>query len=333
MSEIRLSILDQSRVEGPESHGQALANTVRLAQQAEQWGYFRYWLAEHHDSDHMVGSAPEVLAAYLAAKTTKIRIASGGIMLQNYSPYKVAEQFNVLSALTDGRIDLGVGKSPGGFPASTAALLEGRSGGRNFTEKLEELVRFARGEFPDDHPYSAIKVTPFPEKKPELYLLGGSVESARMAAAHDMSLVYAYSVNGDLAELAEARRVFASGLPEGSTATFHLSPLVFVADTDEEAERHIAFREAVKVVLDNGQAMNLPSMEKALDYVKGLNAPYRLVSRPCGIIAGTRDKVAIEIRRLAAEYDIRDFVIFSPIPDFNQRLRSYDLLRQALFGE
>lgn len=119
---IRLSILDQSVTAENQTAEEALRQTVKLAQEAEQYGYDRFWAAEHHNNDEIAGSAPEIVLGYLAASTKKIRLASGGVMLQDYSPYKVAEQFRVLSALAPGRVALGVGKAPGGFQLSTDAL-------------------------------------------------------------------------------------------------------------------------------------------------------------------------------------------------------------------
>ena len=119
---LRLSILDQSPVQDGGSGTEALRRTVELAQAAEGWGYHRFWVAEHHNSEKFMGSSPEVMAAHLLAKTTRIRIGSGGVMLQHYSPYKVAETFNVLASLAPGRVDLGIGRGPGGLPRSTEAL-------------------------------------------------------------------------------------------------------------------------------------------------------------------------------------------------------------------
>ena len=105
-----MSILDQSPVNEPETATDAFANTVELARKAEEWGYHRFWVAEHHGSSRVMGSSPEVLMAHLLAKTSHIRIGSGGVMLQHYSPYKVAENFNVLASLAPGRVDLGIGR-------------------------------------------------------------------------------------------------------------------------------------------------------------------------------------------------------------------------------
>lgn len=119
---LKLSILDQSPAAEGEPAAQALAHTIELAQRAEEWGYHRFWVAEHHGSNRHMGSSPEVLMSHLLARTENIRIGSGGVMLQHYSPYKVAENFNVLASLAPGRVDLGIGRGPGGMPRSTQAL-------------------------------------------------------------------------------------------------------------------------------------------------------------------------------------------------------------------
>ena len=120
--EFKLSILDQSPVNDTETATDAFQHTIELAQKAEAWGYHRFWVSEHHGSDRVMGSSPEVLISHLLAKTTRIRVGSGGVMLQHYSPYKVAENFNVLASLAPGRVDLGIGRGPGGLPRSTRAL-------------------------------------------------------------------------------------------------------------------------------------------------------------------------------------------------------------------
>ena len=122
---LKLSILDQSPVHGSETPADALRRTIELAQRAEEWGYHRFWVAEHHGSNRVMGSSPEILVSHLLARTSSIRIGSGGVMLQHYSPYKVAENFNVLASLAPGRVDLGIGRGPGGLPLSTAALRRG----------------------------------------------------------------------------------------------------------------------------------------------------------------------------------------------------------------
>lgn len=133
----QLGLLDQSPIPEGASAFDALQQTVRLAQKAEEWGYSRFWVSEHHNTEQLAGSSPEVLISYLLARTNSIRIGSGGVMLQHYSPFKVAENFHVLSSLAPGRVDLGVGKAPGGLPLSTKALQFGTmNDGKDFKERF-----------------------------------------------------------------------------------------------------------------------------------------------------------------------------------------------------
>ena len=122
---LKLSILDQSPLYPGETPADALQHTIELAARGEEWGYHRFWVTEHHGSNRVMGSSPEVLVSHLLAKTSRIRVGSGGVMLQHYSPYKVAENFNVLASLAAGRVDLGIGGGPGGLPLSTRALKNG----------------------------------------------------------------------------------------------------------------------------------------------------------------------------------------------------------------
>ena len=170
---LKLSILDQSPIHESESASDALRRTIELAKRAEDWGFHRFWVAEHHGSSRVMGSSPEVLVSHLLAHTSRIRVGSGGVMLQHYSPYKVAENFNVLASLAPGRVDLGIGRGPGGLPRSTAALRRG--GGEPalaLEEKLDELRKFLRDELEPEHPLYGLQARPLPPQPPELFLLG-----------------------------------------------------------------------------------------------------------------------------------------------------------------
>ncbi|MDQ1394841.1 MAG: hypothetical protein QOG64_100, partial [Acidimicrobiaceae bacterium] len=173
---LKLGVLDQSPVPEGSSAGEALANTVELAQRAEQLGYSRYWLAEHHNTAGLAGSAPEILIAHVAAATSHIRVGSGGVMLPHYSPLKVAESFRLLHALHPGRIDLGLGRAPGSDQLTARALQRNRSlpQSDDFPQQLAELVAFLSDGFDAAHPFSRITARPATAGGPELWLLGSS---------------------------------------------------------------------------------------------------------------------------------------------------------------
>jgi luciferase family oxidoreductase group 1 len=174
---------------------QAFQHTVALAQSAERLGYRRYWLAEHHGNRNYAGSAPEVLASHVLAKTSRIRVGTGGVMLQHYSPFKVAETFRVLASLAPGRVDLGIGKAPGGLPLTSKALqwlhdpLKQRS--EDFGVRLAELDAFLHDGMASGHALAGAVATPNPPQLPQRVLLGGSPESAVLAARLGWQFVYA----------------------------------------------------------------------------------------------------------------------------------------------
>ena len=187
----QISVLDKSPVAEGASPEQALRNSLQLAQRAEQLGYHRYWFAEHHATPTLASPAPEVIAAWVLAQTRRIRIGSGGVMLRHYAPYKVAENFNLLAALAPGRVDLGVGKAPGGLPASTAALAAGRPAFADFDQQLRDLEGYLSGAEAD------VLARPVPQQAPERFLLGASPQSAKQAAELGWRFVYAAHFDGD----------------------------------------------------------------------------------------------------------------------------------------
>lgn len=201
---IRLSILDQSLINKDESPTEAFRHTIELAQKADRWGYHRFWVSEHHDSDLVAGSSPEVLISHLLAKTERIRVGSGGVMLQHYSPYKVAENFNVLASLSPSRVDLGIGRAPGGLPHSIKALQAGKNDTATLPEKLAELIRYTRETLGSDHELAGLKASPIPTVPAEIYLLGASGSSAETAGALGLPYVFAQFINNNEEEAVRA---------------------------------------------------------------------------------------------------------------------------------
>jgi luciferase family oxidoreductase group 1 len=155
---MRLSVLDQSPISAGSSGPEALANTLDLARLADELGYHRYWVAEHHGGPMLAGPAPEVLIGPIAAATERIRVGSGGVMLPHYSPFKVAESFSLLSGLYPGRIDLGVGRASGTDPLTAYALQRDRrqASPDDFPEQLAELLAHLEDDLPEDHPFARL---------------------------------------------------------------------------------------------------------------------------------------------------------------------------------
>src|SRR5690625_1551082 len=177
---MRLSVLDQAPITKENTAPAALKKAEELAILAEELGYYRMWMAEHHNTDAYASSAPEIIVAHLAAKTKNIRIGTGGVMMMHYSPLKLAEVFKTLSAFAPGRIDFGVGRAPGGDSYSIYALSEGRQPMvHNLYEKFDTALKFINDETPEDRLYDQTIATPSDVVLPEAWMLGSSGNSAR----------------------------------------------------------------------------------------------------------------------------------------------------------
>src|SRR5215475_10446643 len=242
----RLSVLDQSPVRSGATPADAIRETLALARRCDALGYTRYWLAEHHSTPALAGSAPEVLIGQVAAVTSGIRVGSGGVMLQHYSALKVAEAFRVLETLYPGRIDLGIGRAPGSDQL-TARALGGSGAPEFFPQQVQDLVAFVHGELPPEHPFAKVRAMPTGPTAPELWLLGSSDQSAALAAHFGAAFSFAHFINADGG--AEITRAYAREFkPSPWLATPSASIAVFVvcADTHAEAGRLATSRDRLE---------------------------------------------------------------------------------------
>src|SRR3954463_650460 len=185
MPPLALSVLDQSPISEGMAGAEALRNTIDLATLADELGYSRYWVAEHHGTPMLASASPEALIGPIASATSRIRVGSGGVMLPHYSPLKVAETFSVLSGLFPGRIDLGIGRAPGTDARTTFALQRDRSRAMPdaFPDQLSELVAYLEDDLPADHPFKSLGALPGRPGSPDLWLLGSAPPSAPWGAA------------------------------------------------------------------------------------------------------------------------------------------------------
>ncbi|MEJ4085092.1 LLM class flavin-dependent oxidoreductase [Bacillus altitudinis] len=326
---LTLSILDQSLVSENEKAEIGIQHTVRLAEAADQLGYHRFWVSEHHNNSQVAGSSPEALAGYLLAKTNHLRIGSGGVMLQHYSPFKVAETFHVLASLAPGRVDLGVGKAPGGLNLSTQALQEDYQASRkDFSQKLVDLKTYLTEQA------NELNAQPIPSVSPDMFLLGGSIESAEFAAKLGISFVFAYFINGDDALLKEARETFQKFQTGNTHQQFLLAITVSVAEDYKQALSYIKQKETVKVSFSDGRKLNVTSLEDAEKLVKGTKKEhYNIHVQKTGYTAGTKETVHRRLTELAETYDINEFIVLSPIVDIEARIASITLLKEAFDHE
>jgi len=328
---LKLGILDQSIVFPGQTPSEALGNTVRLAQLAEELGFERFWVSEHHDSPQMAGASPEVLISHLLARTDKIRIGSGGVMLQHYSPYKVAENFNVLASLAPGRVDLGIGRAPGGLPRSTRALQEGVSEPESLEVKLAQLEQYLRGPVSDDEPLAGLQANPLPVQPADVYLLGTSVSSARLAAERGFPYAFALFINNDPAAAKEAFDAYRAGFnrAKGGEPRTLLALSVIAADTEEEAAELAGQFKNVRVTLASGKTVNVGSLEQAEEFARQAGETYTAEVRDADITQGTKETVRRRLLELQQTYGADELIFTTIIPDFEKRVRSFRLLKEA----
>ena len=335
---------------GSDTPAEALGRTVYLAGKAEEWGYHRFWVAEHHGSGRVMGSSPEVLVSHLLARTSRIRVGSGGVMLQHYSPYKVAENFNVLASLAPGRVDLGIGRGPGGLPQSTAALRRGDGGGAGMplAEKLAELRRFLHDGPAAGDPLHGLRASPVPPLPPELYLLGTTRGSGEMAAELGLPYVFALFLNNDVGEMAAAVGRYQSGFAARGTPPPQPSPgggggewagpytmlalPVIVADSDGAAAGYAAKVEVVRITLDSGRTLTVGSVAAGEEFGRQSGEGYQISVRPARVIHGGAESVRRQLLDVGRRYRADEIIAVTAIDSFDQRLRSYELLGGLIDG-
>lgn len=320
-----LSFLDKSPIHDGEAAQVALTRTIKLAQKAEAAGFHRFWVAEHHNSPGLASSSPEVLIGFLLAHTHHIRIGSGGVMLQHYSAYKVAENFNLLASLAPGRVDLGVGKAPGGLPLSTRALQGAYDPDRkpSFKQQLAELDSFLDHGSEKSDGENGIAAYPVPPRKPESFLLGASVESAELAAHLDWNFVYAGHIQGDPVAIKEAVEAYQTIANRPAI----LAVSVIVAESDAEAEKLAGDIRRFRVAVEGLQPVNVGSHEQALEYVRQAGATqYSIEERTPRVIRGTALHVHTELQRLHRGLGIAEFVVDCPVSEGSHRLKTIELL-------
>ncbi|AGE22181.1 hypothetical protein GHH_c16500 [Geobacillus sp. GHH01] len=332
---LQLSVLDQSPIAEGMTAEEALENTVKLAQHVEQLGYKRFWVSEHHDTNSLAGSSPEVLLGHIGAKTSRIRIGSGGVMLPHYSPYKVAENFHVLAGLHPGRVDLGIGRAPGGMPRATIALQgDRRRSVDRYPEQIDDLLGYLYDALPPVHPLYGVKATPIVQSPPELWLLGSSSETAKLAADKGLPYVFAQFINGEGGEhymrLYRDRFVPSPYLaePRGMVAVFAIC-----AETDEKADWIAGSLDLSLLMIEQGMAFSgTPSPEKAAAYPYSPYERKRVEDNRRRMIVGSPARVKDELYRLSEAYETEEIMLVTITYDFEDKLASFRLIAEAVWG-
>ena len=320
-----LSVLDLAPVVSGSTAANAFRNMVELARLTERLGFTRYWLAEHHGMPSIASSAPEILIEHVASATARIRVGSGGIMLPNHAPLRIAEAFHTLETLHPGRIDLGVGRAPGTDPVTSSALRPFDA--EQFPQQLAELTALSRGEFPEGHPFHRVRVVPEGVPLPPVWLLGSSGASARLAG--QLGMGYAFASHFSPAPAAPPLQAYRDAFqPSDAFPRPHaiIAASVVCAETEDEAERLATSMQLAWVRLQRGQFRPLPTPDEAAayDYTpqdRAVVAGYRRLQ-----VIGTPAQVRERLEALVAEAPADEVMVTTVVHDHAARLRSYELL-------
>ena len=328
---LRLSVLDQSPVISGYTPGQAVHETIRLAQAAERLGFHRYWLAEHHALAALGDPCPEILVTRVARETSTMRVGTGGVLLPYYSPFKVAEQFRMLEALYPGRIDLGIGRAPGGDRMTALAMGEGRyPEAEHFPEQVQYLVAYLDDAIPAGHPFAGVKAMPAGPGAPQVWLLGSSDYSGALAARLGLRFAFAHfiSAEGGDAVMREYKRAYQPSA-RGPDAHSLLCVFVICAESGKEAERlsgSIALR---RLNTDHGINAPVPSHEEARTYPYTEADRRRIAHHQRRVVYGTPETVRDRLLELQSAYGADELMAITITGDYESRLRSYELLAGA----
>lgn len=311
MKPITLSVLDLVPVLGQADPKSALEHAVHLAQTAERLGYSRYWVAEHHDMPTIVSSCPEVLLAHVGARTERIRIGSGAVLLPYYKPYKIAETFHMLATLYPGRVDLGIGRAPGGHAHASMALSDNYlEGVRRLPETIQSLVELIADDYRlEGQPVSA---RPLPAIPPELWMLGTNNKSAQFASRFGTGYVFGdFMSEQDGQTILETYRGGFQATATSPAPRVIVAVSVVCAETDEEAAR---------------------SAELGARSFLGPSAVSDEENRQYSgrAIVGTPERVKRRLLDMREQYGADEFIVVTTAHDYGARIRSYELLAQSL---
>ena len=328
---MKLSVLDQSPIVSGASARDAIRATIDLAVASERLGYHRYWLAEHHGLPGLADPCPEILLARIAAATSTLRVGTGGIMLPYYSAFKVAEVFRMLETLYPGRVDLGVGRAPGGDIRTAQAMTGGAyRGAPEFADQIQEVVGYMSDSLPDAHPYRDVLVQPACDSVPEFWMLGSSDYGGALAAALGLHFAFAHFINaqgGDAVTRSYRAQFRASAeLPQPYSM---VAVLVICADTDAEAERLAGPIDLRRLQMEQGINAPIASTTEALAHRYTDAERARIRHHRLRAIIGSQATVREQLQALLERYQADEAIVVTITGDYASRLRSYELLADA----
>lgn len=332
---LRISVLDQSPIRRGSNAVEALQESIKLAKLADRLGYTRYWLSEHHNTRSLAGASPEILIARLAAETKHIRLGSGGVMLPNHSTLKVAENFRLLEALYPNRIDLGIGRAPGG-DRLTAHILNPSNNfdPGEFVQQVNDLEGYLSDARTAGTVHEKVMAIPRIDTVPGLWMLTSSGESGLLAARQGWALSFAhfiYPVGGPQAVKTYREKFRPSQFlhePAASVGIF-----LFCADTQEKADELQAMMDYRLLSFEKGRFDEFPSWEEVRNYEYSDMEWQRVMANRGRMIAGTPDQVKQRLLKLADDYDVDEIIAATMSEHAEDRFRSYELVAEIFHLE
>lgn len=320
------SLLDLAPVREGSDAAEAFRNTLDLAQHAEQWGYQRFWLAEHHNMPGIASAATAVVIGHVAAGTKSIRVGAGGVMLPNHAPLVVAEQFGTLESLHPNRIDLALGRAPGSDHAAARALRRNLgTSGDTFPQDLAELMSY----FAPAHPDQRLQAVPGAGLKVPLYLLGSSDFSARLAA--EVGLPFAFASHFAPDYLRVALQLYRRGFQASTQLAKPYAMIglgIYAAETDEEARYLFTSAQQQVLSLIRGHPGKLPPPVKSMDGLWSAAEQAALAQRTRYTVVGSPQIVRERLQEILGETEADEIILTGQIYDHTARLRSFEIAAQ-----
>lgn len=318
---MEFSVLNQSPILKDHTVKESLQNTIQLAVLAENLGYNRFFVSEHHNLDTLIGTAPEVLVSHLAAHTHKIHIGAGGVMLSHHNPFHVAEQFQLINHLAEGRVDLGIGKAPGGTPLATKALQhELKEDIEPFNDRFIALKKYLN----NTHAQAAeLKVSPDVSNPPQLFLLGGSMESALFAAEENVNYMFAHFINNDVALLNEVALSYKRNVRRGK---FIVALSVLVIEDEETREATLKENEYYQLKFKDGRKLRVITEAQAENFVRNSDEEIEVSRKKPSILMGSAEEVLESLAKLNRDNYIDEFMFHLPTTDPEVREHTLEAL-------
>ncbi|MBP1947863.1 LLM class flavin-dependent oxidoreductase [Virgibacillus litoralis] len=325
---MRLSILDQAPISNGKTANEALAASIKLAQTGDDLGYTRYWIAEHHDLPGLACPAPDLMLGMIGAQTSRIRIGAGAVLLPHYKPFNVAERYNMLATLFPNRIDLGIGRAPGGSAEASIAL----SGDflkqvNQFSDSIDEVLGFLHNSFPKDHMYSKIKPSPVPTYSPEPWLLGTSEKSAILAAEKGLPYVYGHFMSD-----ADGPSIVKQYTNKHSETIVTVS--VICAETTDKANELALSSQLWSVQRAKGESSGrIPSVEEAKTYSFSDKEKETIRKLERKMIIGNPKEVKEQLEQLQLLYQVDEFMLVTITHSYEARQKSYELIAKEMLAD